>query len=56
MVGANSTSPKDTNFMNHGYPKPPQLSPNNRSNHVMYGNEASGTQDWRHISHSSGNT
>lgn len=54
--GGNSASPKDTNFMmNHGgYPKPPQLSPSSRQNHVMYSNEASGTQDWRHISHSSG--
>lgn len=52
----NSNSPKENGFLNHGsYPKPPQLSPNTRANHVMYGNEASGTQDWRHISqHSSG--
>lgn len=56
VVNGNNNSPKDSNFLGHGgYPKQPQLSPGSRPNHVMYNNEASGTQDWRHMNqHSSG--
>ncbi|RZC32255.1 GATA zinc finger domain-containing protein 14-like, partial [Asbolus verrucosus] len=45
-----NTSPKDSNYV-HGYPKPSQLSPVLRNNHIHYNNEASGHQhqDRRHI-------
>ncbi|XP_022904765.1 E3 ubiquitin-protein ligase RNF38 isoform X2 [Onthophagus taurus] len=49
---ANNNSPKDANYV-HGYPKPAQLSPVLRSNHMHYNNEASGLthqhQERRHI-------
>lgn len=36
-----NTSPKDSNYV-HGYPKPAQLSPVLRNNHLHYNNEAAG--------------
>lgn len=38
---SNGGSPKEPNYV-HGYPKPPQLSPVVRNNHLHFGNEVAG--------------